>query len=345
MTLIHVKNLIMNSHLNIFKTYTKLNRTFQLENDLTRALAICFQEDTLFFHEVLKEILNSTNYYNQLFEALEGETIVSVDIQKKASSLSDFEHIFAISLSESNMSDFWGQNYNYNYDPICDLAIKINNILLVFEAKRDNVDCTAQLYNQILNIIKANGSHEEFNERNFHKLITPFDLNWSKLMSLAVKVSSFEKSMSNQNRFLSDFIQLVKNHNFRWLPEPSLSALQANNTSSIKRRIESSVEELIKNNININKLNYKDRLGIEFPLPWAQEILFRISENGDLIATIYPGNTKSQGYSLFNSDPKFNTEVEILDKKYTFDKSYHIKFTSFQKYFAGLWFEEDRLHK
>ena len=42
----------MNKHLNIFTTYAKDNRTYQLENDLTRSLAICLQEDALFFHEV-----------------------------------------------------------------------------------------------------------------------------------------------------------------------------------------------------------------------------------------------------------------------------------------------------
>ena len=37
----------MNSHLNIYRTYTEINRKYQLENDLTRALAIALQEDSL----------------------------------------------------------------------------------------------------------------------------------------------------------------------------------------------------------------------------------------------------------------------------------------------------------
>ncbi|MFD1014650.1 hypothetical protein [Winogradskyella rapida] len=334
----------MNSHLNIFKSYTNKNRTYQLENDLTRALAISLQEDALFFHEVFKEILKGTNFYNQLFESLESESNVNIDIQKKASQITDFEHIFAISLSEAEISDFWEQNHQRNYDPICDLIIQINNIVLVLEAKRDNVNCTTQLYNQILNITNKQNQPQEFTQENYGENITAFDFNWSKLMAIAVKVSSFEKTMNSQNRFLSDFIALVKQHNFRWLPEPSISALQPTNTRAITRRLESTIEEITKGT-RINKLNYNDRLGFEVYKDWAKEIIFWIKDNGNLGVSIYPGNTKGQGYSLFVNDPEFNDSLSILGDEYPINYSYHIKFTSFQKFFQGLWFKESQLTK
>jgi hypothetical protein len=334
----------MNSHLNIFKTYTNINRTYQLENDLTRALAISLQEDPLFFHEVFKEILKETDLYNQLFESLESETSVNIDIQKSASQISNFDHIFAISLSESKMSDFWEQNYDKNYDPICDLVIQINNIILVFEAKRDNVNCTAQLYNQILNITKVEEKSQDFNKENYGEKITPIDFNWPKLMAVAVKVSSFEKTMSSQNRFLSDFISLVKHHNFRWLPEPSISALQPIDKPAILRRLESAIEEVAKST-EIGKLNYNDRLGFEFYKNWAKEILFSINEKGNMGVSIYPGNTKRQGSSLFTNNPKFSDKLNILGTDYFTRYSYHIKLTSFQKYFQGLCFSENNLIK
>lgn len=329
----------MNNHLNIFKSYTNTNRTYQLENDLTRALAISLQEDSLFFHEVLKEILNGSNFYNNLFESLENETIVNINIQKKASKIANFDHIFAISLSESEITDFWEQTHNRNYDPVCDLVIEINNIVLIFEAKRNDVNCTAQLYNQILNTIKNENEGLDFNEVNFGNKITPLDLNWRKLMSVAVKVSSFEKTMNSQNRFLTNFVSLVKQHNFRWLPEPSISALNSTNKESILRRFESAIEEITKS-ADKTKLNYSDRLGLEFEKPWANEILFDINNKGNLIVLIYPGNTKKQGYNIFKSNPKFAKKLTILGIDYTTKYSYHVKLTSFQKYFQGLWFSE-----
>jgi hypothetical protein len=41
---------------------------------------------------------------------------------------------------------------------------------------------------------------------------------------------------------------MVKHHNFKWLPESSISALQSNNKKAIKKRITSAVEELTKRN-------------------------------------------------------------------------------------------------
>ena len=206
----------MDSHLNIFKTYTNVDRTHQLEKDLPRALAITLQEDALFFHEVLKEIMHGTEQYNLLFESSESESNVSIEIQKNASNIGNFEKIFAISLSESEMSNFWEQTHNKNYDPICDLVIKIRDVLFVIETKRNNVDCTAQLYNQILNIIKHNDFESPvFNKENYEKDVIPFDLNWPKLMAIAVRVASFQKTMGKENRFLNDFIELVKERNFQ----------------------------------------------------------------------------------------------------------------------------------
>ena len=327
----------MNSHLNIFKTYTNSQRTFQLENDLTRAFAISLQEDSLFCNEILKEIFNGTKFYNQLFDSLESETTISIDIQKRASQISDYEHLFAITLSEAEIGNFWEAKNNRNYDPICDLVIKINNVYLIIEAKRDNLDCTAQLYNQILNVINAvEDKTTSLNKVEHGNIVTPVDLNWPKLMAIAVKILSFEKSFGNTNRFLADFVSLVKSHNYRWLPESPINSLQSNNRNSILRRIDSAIIEASKVNNQIAKLHYGDRLGIAFNKEWAQEILFDINKNGDLTVAIYPGNTKAQGYALFKTNPVFSDKIQILSEEYPVSKTYHIKFTSFQKYFTGV---------
>jgi len=296
----------MNKHLNIFTTYAKNNRSYQLENDLTRSLAICLQEDALFFHEVLKSIFSGSRLFDQLFEDLDGETNIQVEIQKQTSRVEDFDKIYAVSLSEAAMSDFWKQSHHSEYDPICDLVITINNILIVIETKRDNIDCTAQLYNQVFNILKKqNKNIDEYKED-----IKPFDLNWKKLMAIAVKVASFEKTTSNSNRFLTDFIQLVKDHNFRWLPETPIGSLQNVNSKSIYRRVESALTQFCNNDEIVEKLTYSDRLGTTFSKGWSNELLFKVApDSGDLMVDIYPGNTKGQGYHIFPKDSKFNNAL------------------------------------
>lgn len=332
---------MMNKHLNIFKTYTKKNRSYQLENDLTRALAICLQEDALFFHEVLKTIINDSGLYNKLFEDLDGDTEVQIEIQKRTSQVDEFDKIFAVSLSESVMSGFWQQKHNTEYDPICDLVITINNILIVIEAKRDNINCTSQLYNQILNVL----SYQNKCLDDSREVVTPVDLNWRKLMAIAVKVASFEKTTSNTNRFLNDFIQLVKEHNFSWLPETPIGSLKNINAKSISRRIESAIIKFCDNSELVEKLTYRDRLGTTFTPKWANELLFDINaETGELVVEIYPGNTKGQGYHIFQSEPQFSQQLKIDGELYAIEKSYHIKIMG-QSYITGLWLAEDDFKK
>src|SRR5690606_8156253 len=113
----------MNSHLNVFKTYSRENRTYQLENDLTRALAICMQEDPLFFHEVLKCLIEAQAFI-LLFSNTEVDNEVSIEIQRNTKELSGFEKIIAVSLSDFEMSEehFWSQGNNKEYDPCCDIV-------------------------------------------------------------------------------------------------------------------------------------------------------------------------------------------------------------------------------
>jgi len=328
----------MNRHLNIFKTYAKTSRSYQLENDLTRALAISLQEDNLFLHEFLKFVLKDTNYFNQFFEDIDGKSDIEIFIQKKTSSIGQFDKIIAVSLSEAEMflEDFWAQKHDKKYDPICDLIITINEIVIVVEAKRDNVNCTAQLYNQVFNIFDK----DESIKGQMKEMVIPIDLSWHKLMEITVKVGSFELATGNKSRFISDFIDLVKAHNFRWLPEPAISSLAFDNKSAIERRLGSAIQELAKSQ---NLTTLSNRFGFEFSKPWAQEVIFGVTKDGNLAASIYPGNTKGQGIYLFKKEPVFLTQLTIQDQTYEIERSYHIKFTSFQKYFTGLWFSENDL--
>lgn len=132
-------------------------------------------------------------------------------------------------------------------------------------------------------------------------------------MSVATKVLSFEQATNNKNRFLSDFVKLVRKHNYRWLPEPAISSLQPEDTRSITRRIESTLEQTSEHSHSIERIEYNDRIGLVFPKAWAQEIVFNINKDGNLILSTYPGNTKGQGYSLFkkllSSIPSFLLKV------------------------------------
>src|SRR5690606_18721708 len=68
-------------------------------------------------------------------------------------------------------------------------------------------------------------------------------------------------------------------------------------------------------------------------------------ETGDLVISIYPGNTKAQGAYLFSTGGTVSETVIVAGKTYKIDKAFHIKFTSWQRYFTGLWFYDKNLKK
>lgn len=96
----------MNSHLNIFNTYSQKNINYQLENDLTRALAITLNEDSLFLNVFLKHIFYKTDIYEEIFGSIASDISINIDVQKNIKQITGFEKIFAITLSESEMKDF-----------------------------------------------------------------------------------------------------------------------------------------------------------------------------------------------------------------------------------------------
>jgi len=320
----------MNSHLNLFKSYSRQDRGYQLENDLTRALAICLKEDQLFFHEVLKHILKSK--FDKLFSQYTSDSNITIDIQKNVSDLNGFSHLFAISLSEHKMSseDFYNSKHTVEYEPITDLVITINDITIIFEVKPNNTDCTAQLYNQAYN---AN------NQEVTKEAVTPVDLNWKDLMEITVKVSNFYNTIGNTSRFLMDFIDFIKTHNYRWLPQ-----IPFKNQTSFKD-IRKAYERLEAGIVNAKTTNvrYSDRHGFAVDFNWASEILFDCvydpkNNKSVLRSYIWPGNTKGQGWWLFvkEGEPQFKNQIRLLGKDYEIEKIFHIKFTHFQKYFTCL---------
>ena len=318
----------MNNHLNLFKTYTKEDREKQLENDLTRGLALTLLEDNLFLHSFLKYIFkHKENAFDNIFGDFSGKEPIKIDIQKRVSTIPEVDHLFAVSLSEYKMNSeiFFDQNYDREYDPRTDLLITIDNVAVIVEVKPWDYDCTAQLYNQALNAWQKPITNKE---------VTPVDFNWKKLMLMALQVNNFQKATSQPSRFLNDFIQYIQAHNFRWLPQKPLAALSIRgNPSPIYDRIDTAIK-----NSKFTSLEYK-RLGFVCDKPWADEIILELDPEGEnLEILIYPGNTKRQGGHIFNQsgEPEFKEFIEIDGNSFPVYKKYHIKLTG-QNYITGLW--------
>lgn len=320
----------MNKHLNIYKTYSKVNReNYQLEDDLTRALAIALQENDVFLHQFLKHVLSKKeNAYDNLFDDYSNKNSIEIDIQKPVESIEGFDHLFAVRISGNAMgNDFYNQNHNQDYNAITDLFIQIDNIAIIFEVKPNNQNSTAQLYNQALNTIKSDDSLTIEND------VTAVDFNWPLIMQLAVRINNYQIAINKKSRLLDNFISYIKQHNYQWLPQLSLSALSFNeNDRSIAKRLNDAIENSENSAIN-------NRLGIKCNFGWAEEMLIHLNQKTEVVNfTVYPGNTKAQGYHIFtsNGEPNFKKELYVNKSNRKINKNYHIKFSG-QSYITGLW--------
>ena len=337
----------MNSHLNVFHAYTKEYRTYQLENDLTRALAICLQEDRILLHELLKEILHrqpaGKDLYQQLFSNRpavdeKGHTDrIDIDIQQRVSNLTDASTLVAVSLSACPMDipKFFDPKEATDNDPITDMVIRINDIAIIFEVKPHWEDCSHQLFTQASNWFNGNEDKKDDDIKNH---VYPVDLNWKKLMELVLKISHFQAYAGYPSRTVRDFIELIKSHNPDWLPTSAFAFLEFRED----RRPLHNRLDLALSQAETTKLDASDRMGFSVDFKWASEILFSFpwEEDGSkyLRATVWPGNTKGQGWHLYTSDgaPRFKNEVSLNGKAYAVQKAFHLKFSHFQKYFTSL---------
>lgn len=322
----------MNKHLNIYKSYTKTNReSNQLENDLTRALAIALQESEVFLFEFLKVILsNKKGAFENAFSDYTSKEAINIEIQKGVEHIDNYDYLFAVRISGTAMTkdEFFRQEDGRVYNAITDMFIQINNIAIIFEVKPHNENSTAQLYNQAMNAIKVQ-------KYTMKEVVTPVDYNWAKIMETATQVNNFLIASQSSSRILNDFIGFIKAHNCQWLPLKPLSALSLSaDNYQINNRLNDAIEQSNYTNVN-------GRLGYKVDLGFAEEILLGFNcEKQTVIFSVYPGNTKGQGYHIFNkeNEPKFKSKVQINGKEINVNKSYHLKISStFGNYITGLW--------
>tara|TARA_R100000935_G_scaffold10692_1_gene21362 strand:+ start:18409 stop:19725 length:1317 start_codon:yes stop_codon:yes gene_type:complete len=317
----------MNSHLSYFKPYSKTERDYQLEDDLTRAFALCLKRDPLLLHEVLKYIMkDNLEIYNRLFNQKKKDPDFEIDIQRRAKDVEEFEVLFAVSLTgvRLDIDKFNSYSVENVSDQRPDMYIRANNVAIIFEAKPNDTDCSFQLYKQTVDAITSKGIEGI-------KPI-PVDLNWRDLMEMVVRVANFENTLGLSVPLVNDFINLIKRHKHNWLPEIPFNHLDfGSDVLKANERLETAMEvgefEVIKG-----------RLGFEMNNNWSRELLFEFTKTG-LAVIMWPANTKTQGKHILHEKPGsiFQSCVSIQNKQYPVEKYFHIKISdSYAKYISSI---------
>lgn len=331
----------MNRHLNLFKAFSQNLSHENIEDNLSRALVLCLQNNSLLLHEFFKIIFTETNQkslYNAIFTDITELDNLKMDIQVTMNNINtgEFSKIFAIAISgiTLDMSKFFSHTSNANKSHITDIFISINDIAFVIEVKRNNDDCKNQLYQQVATIT------DFVTEEN----VFPFDFNWKRIMEMVTQVNGFQTVNNQKDRFLNDFIDLIKSHNPNWLPVAPFASITNNiqNRNKFKQRIDAALN-IISGDQNI--LNYSDRIGIQINTGWASEIVINIRENKnnfvDLRFGVWPGNTKGQGWQMLKQ-LKTNTNwsppnhIVIDNNNFKVEWGYEIKFCHFNGFVTNL---------
>lgn len=338
----------MNRHLNIFKPFSQNLSKENIEDNLSRALVICLQNNSLLFHEFLRTVFYETgqnDVYQNLLSDITDKDAYNINIQVETTEIKEsFSKVFALTMTGKplSMHNFLLPKEKKEKKHCTDIFIAINDIAIVIEVKRDNADCRNQLYHQVA----------AFTEDVSINTVFPLDFNWPKLMQLVNRVDGFQTLIKTPDRQLKDFIDLIQSFNPNWIPIPPLISIGTSfeKIFQIKQRLVASLKNIKKQDGNI--LNYNDRIGLEIRYGWAKEVVInfhRTKENTvNLAFGIWPGNTKGQGTQVLNKLTKkadwTPPDFLIVNKeRFNVNWGYELKFCHFNGYVTNIIINETHL--
>ncbi|MBR5167703.1 MAG: hypothetical protein IKW86_06510 [Salinivirgaceae bacterium] len=318
----------MDKHLNLFRFFNDSSNEFW-EDNLSRAFAICLKNDATFLSFILQKILDS-EVYSRIVNSDYPNSYIDIDLQRKVNYLDNYSYIYAIACSgiEIDEQGITKINSRDTDNPETDLLLTIGDICIIFEFKRTNEDCSAQLKQQA-EIVKKNSPDSE--------PIRFRDLDWKKIIETALSVLSIERQINNENIFLKNFIEFVEEYNTNWFPEKRLAEIPyPKNDSYLQKRL-NSIKDFVFGKNTTKWVG--DRYVISIEKPWAQELTVEyLNTNGKdyITVEIYPGDTKRQGYGYFKDGKTYKWEDENICGYHVEVVSYYLKFSHFNRGIAWL---------
>lgn len=293
-----------NEHLNLFQFYGDGNKEYY-ENNLTRGLALCLENDPILLDRFLREIL--TEERENLFTTEE----ILIDVQNRTSQLTNVNRLIGIAMTADELPEESPENSIDTDDPRTDLTIQIDETLIIVEVKRNEVDCRAQLINQMQRVA-------QYNELEIHNY-DPKNYSWKDVMKLMRHSIKFQKTVNNVNRFTNDFYQFIKRKHPVWMGPIKLNEISfpkttdSNNLEFIEIRLNFLKQKILdkwNKEKGLEKELVYDRANIPVTeFGWVDEINIEPEtyDGKNYIAVkIWPGDTKTQGYSIFRNDKPFN---------------------------------------
>jgi len=219
-----------------------------------------------------------------------------------------------------------------NESPVTDLTIRYKDVLVLIEVKRTGEDCLAQLKGQV-------AAYQESEGDDRATVMSAKALSWARVVRLATTTRNLHQLAGHASPFTADFVQLIQYHRPHWdevLPFASIPFARggAVNEAALYKRLHYIQQQAFGDKLKW----FNDRVAMPINVGWASEIITHpeLSDDnqGCIVVNIWPGNTKGQGWPLFQRSLDWmHTKILTIDgQTYAVDVEKYLKFSHFNRY-------------
>jgi hypothetical protein len=340
----------MDQHLNLFRFFNESDRPVFIENNLSRAFALCLSNNSFLLNEYIQDIV-TPEHYEYLFGSLNKDTRYEIDLQVETTGIEteNYNTVYAVAMTtekDVDMSNFFEQKHIPDKKNKTDIFISIKDIAIVIEVKRTGENCVEQLFNQVL----------PFKNSKHQPTILPKCYSWQHVIKIMERVKHVQSLANQDSVFLSDFMELSESRYPDWFePKPFYtiefsskegSPNEVQLTQRMRQALTGVADVLGK---GYELLTYRDRVGIKVPFNWASELIphFENDTNKTVAFYIWPGNTNQQGSRVYDKrlDWLSKKEIQISEQLYPLRIMYNVKLTHFNKYVTDFSYTNDDVVK
>lgn len=300
-----------NRHLNIFEHYSQAN-ALPIENNVSRGLAIVMSENPLLLDRFIDYINANCSIGTEVQKHSKAEDI-DIGIQQSVTKIVDAypspKLIVGVTLTTEKHVE-WSEDITKPGETlITDIVIQCKDTLIVIEVKRNATDARTQVQAQVESLI-----HEIEKRNEIAPAVEYVNGNWEDVIELLQQVHSI--TGKNENSVLGHYLKHLEHRYGQWFPVALLSDLNISqdNQILIEKRLLKIIQNCCQNEDDEKK--YTGRYIIPLNYNFLTEAQVDMDyDKKSLMVTVWPGDTKWQGYNLYKStkqDLSWINEKEII---------------------------------
>lgn len=288
-----------NRHLNIFEHYTQKG-SLPIENNVSRGLAILFNENSLFLDRFI-DLINA-KCMDKKSDCLvpkpqkqeDKEIGIQQQITKIVSNYPNPQNIVGITLTTAAPVNMVENKQDDNNNLITDIVIMCKDTLIVIEVKRNATDARLQLKQQVNSII-AEVVRQGGNVPDRELL----DCTWEEVIAILQDVHNL--TGCNNESILGHYLKHLEHNYQEWFPIALFTDIEIKheNEAAIDKRILKLIQNCCENENDEKK--YIGRYIIPLNHDFTSEAQVSMDyDTNRLMITIWCGDTKWQGNCLLN---------------------------------------------